>query len=78
MSKQNTAWETAEAAAETIAPEFSLVTQLDSGDFGKSLGAVMQRAATNPGAVVAAHAALRHSAGQDRACGGEPLVGVRD
>jgi polyhydroxyalkanoate synthase len=54
MSRQGMAWETAEAAAETLAPEFSLVSNLDSGDFGKSLGAVVRRAAAHPGAVVSA------------------------
>ena len=33
MSKQNTAWETAEAAAETLAPEFSLVSSSRFGRF---------------------------------------------
>jgi polyhydroxyalkanoate synthase len=54
MSNQQFAWETAETAAETLAPEFGLVSDVDSGDFGKSLGAVLRRAAAHPGAVLSA------------------------
>ena len=54
MSGPDIAWETGEAAAETLAPEFRLVADLDSGDFGKSLSAVMRRAAKRPAAVAAA------------------------
>jgi polyhydroxyalkanoate synthase len=55
MSNPGVAWETGEAAAETLAPEFNLVAELDSGDFGKSLAAVMRRAARRHGAVLAAN-----------------------
>src|SRR4249919_4067297 len=60
MSRHEIAWETGEAAAETLAPEFSLVAKLDSSDFGKSIGAVMRRAAAHPEAVLAAN--LRYAA----------------
>lgn len=42
-------------AADTLAPESSLVARLDPGDFGKSLGAVLLRAAAHPAAVTAAN-----------------------
>jgi polyhydroxyalkanoate synthase len=55
MSKRETAWETGETAAETLAPESGLIAQLDSGDFGKSVSAVLRRAATHPAEVAAAN-----------------------
>ncbi len=54
MTKREPAWEAAETAAETLAPESGLVAQLESGDFGQSLMAAMRRAAKQPAAVAAA------------------------
>lgn len=55
MSRHETAWETAQAAAETLGPESGLVSALDPGEFGRSLAAVVRRAARHPGAVAAAN-----------------------
>lgn len=55
MSRHDEAWETGNAAAETLGPESDLVAALDSGDFGKSLAAAMRRSVTSPQAVAAAN-----------------------
>lgn len=55
MTQREAAWETAETAADTLAPESGLVARLDSGDFGKSLAAALRRAAAHPGDVTAAN-----------------------
>ncbi|MBA2444496.1 MAG: alpha/beta fold hydrolase, partial [Nocardioidaceae bacterium] len=55
MSKRDTAWNTGEEAAATLAPESSLVARLDSSDFGGSLKAVARRAAAHPASVAAAN-----------------------
>ena len=49
------AWDAGESAAETLAPESGLFSGLDSGDFGKSIAAVMGRAAMHPMTVAEAN-----------------------
>jgi polyhydroxyalkanoate synthase len=55
MTKQDAAWEAGQEAAETLAPESGLLGGLDSGDYGKSMAAVMRRAATHPAGLAAAN-----------------------
>ncbi len=55
MSEHDEAWNSGEAAAETLAPESGLVARLGSSDFGESLASVMRRAAGHPSALAAAN-----------------------
>jgi polyhydroxyalkanoate synthase subunit PhaC len=57
MTRHETAWEAAEAAAAVLAPETDLFASLDAAGFGESTRAVLARAARQPGDV--AYASLR-------------------
>ena len=64
MTRQEAAWEAAEAAAEALAPEAGQFASLDLAGFGESLAGVLTRAAGHPGDVAAA--VLRYSASMAR------------
>jgi hypothetical protein len=64
MTRQEAAWEAAEAAAEALAPEAGQFASMDLAGFGESLASVLTRAAGNPGDVAAAM--LRYSASMAR------------
>ncbi len=55
MSKADTALDIGEAAMASIAPESGLIGRLDSAGLGKSMSAVMRRAAVHPVAMAAAN-----------------------
>jgi polyhydroxyalkanoate synthase subunit PhaC len=60
MTRQEAAWEAAEAAAEALAPEAGQFASADLAGFGESLTRVLTRAAGHPGDLAAAM--LRYSA----------------
>ena len=64
MTRQEAAWEAAEAAAEALAPEAGQFASVDLAGFGESLLSVLTRAAGHPGDVAAAM--LRYSASMAR------------
>src|SRR6266568_1593798 len=51
-------WDVADRAASVLAPESSLVADLDVVQFGKALGRTVAAAGTNPAALVGAYARL--------------------
>jgi polyhydroxyalkanoate synthase len=59
MTRQEAAWEAAQAAAEALAPEAGQFASVDLAGFGESVASVLTRAAGHPGDVAAAM--LRYS-----------------
>jgi len=54
MTRQEAAWEAAEAAAEALAPEADQFASVDVAGFGEALRSVLMRAARQPADVAAA------------------------
>ena len=49
MTAQETAWQAAESAAATLAPDADVLASVDAAGLGSSTFAVMRRAATESG-----------------------------
>ena len=58
MSERDIAWQTAQDAADALAPEVELVADLDAAGFGGSLIAVLNRAMERPAQVAGANLQL--------------------